>query len=488
MTSPAEPSPATLEELRRVPVLEGIPDEVLEWFLHRSDVVEYADGEVTMRTGDPIDHLLFILAGSGDFHMDVKGRLVHWFTFSQDPPTLGVGGVIPYSRLVNSPGWMYARGPLRVLRLHKEHFRELEQVSPELVQRLIATMTERARYFATRKIQEEKISALGKLAAGLAHELNNPAAAIQRTVTELSKRLERNYELTAQLIESGIAADEVRRVNALVASAAEQAGGLQGGLMARMDLEDVLKERLASFGVADPEALAETLVETGVNEEGLEEMYRSVEPERFPALMRWLCNILLSSRVIHEVGEASARISALVNAIKSHVYMDRSQTRQPVTVHQGLDHTLTILNHKLRKKNIQVERSFEPSLPDLLGYGGELNQVWTNLIDNAIDAMGQEGRLRVTTCREGEAVRVTIADDGKGIPPEHLSQIFDPFFTTKQQGEGTGIGLDIVRQVVDHHHGEVRVSSVPGKTEFHVILPLSPPPTPDLPADEEGTV
>jgi signal transduction histidine kinase len=178
----------------------------------------------------------------------------------------------------------------------------------------------------------------------------------------------------------------------------------------------------------------------------------------------------------------------LVGAIKSHVYMDRARARQPVAVHQGISDTLTILNYKLKTKDIIVERSFAEGLPEISGYGGELNQVWTNLIDNAIDAMDQEGRLQVSTCREGEAIQVTITDNGKGIPSEIMGQIFDPFFTTKRQGEGTGIGLDIVKQIVDHHHGEVRVNSVPGKTQFHVVLPLQPPPRAidDGPLDESA--
>jgi signal transduction histidine kinase len=177
-------------------------------------------------------------------------------------------------------------------------------------------MTERARLFATRKIQEEKIAALGKLAAGLAHELNNPAAAIQRTVGDLSQRLLKNYELTAELLEGGVAAPELRAVSDRVTRAAEEAEGIQRGVMARMELEDALAERLASLGVASAPALAETLVETGIDEAGLEDLRSAVDPERFPVLMQWLCNILLSSRVIHEVGDAAARISTLVGAMK----------------------------------------------------------------------------------------------------------------------------------------------------------------------------
>jgi signal transduction histidine kinase len=245
---------------------------------------------------------------------------------------------------------------------------------------------------------------------------------------------------------------------------------------------------LTALGVENPEAHAETLVESGLRMEELDEIHSGVDATRFSTLMRWLCNILLSSRVIHEVGEASSRISALVGAIKSHVYMDRARARQPVAVHQGISDTLTILNYKLKTKDIIVERSFAEGLPEISGYGGELNQVWTNLIDNAIDAMDQEGRLQVSTCREGEAIQVTITDNGKGIPSEIMGQIFDPFFTTKRQGEGTGIGLDIVKQIVDHHHGEVRVNSVPGKTQFHVVLPLQPPPRAidDGPLDESA--
>ena len=471
----SEKVPVTIDDLKQIPILEGLPDKVLKWILDRAGYMEFEDGAVMYRTGEPIDDMWLLVEGIIQFYMDVNGRLVHYFTFGHEPPAKGVGGLLPYSRMKTSPGWTYAQGHVKGVSLHKRYFRDLEHISPELIQRLIANMTERARFFATRKLQDEKISALGKLSAGLAHELNNPAAAIQRTVTELAHRVKNNYELTSELLKENVTSDEVNHVYELVTRQAETPRDKKQSLMQKMAREDELVDKIGSYGFPDPQTLAETMNDAGIDVDALEEIHKGLSDKTFVPVMKWLCNILISSRVIKEVEDASSRISTLVTAMKSHVHMDRSVAMQPVDIHEGIDNTLTLLNHKIKKKNIRVDRQYDEHLPEVTAYGGELNQVWSNLIDNAIDAMDQEGRLTITTKHENEMVKISIIDNGPGIPEEIRNQIFDPFFTTKKQGEGTGIGLDLVKQIANRHHGEVKLFSKPGRTEFQVVLHVNPP-------------
>lgn len=456
-------------------MLEGIPDVQLQWILDRSEPMDHEEGEVTYRTGDVMDTMWLLVEGAISLYMDIKGRLVYYITFSHDPPFLGVGGALPYSRLDKSPGWSYVQYPVRGISLHKSHFKELEEVSPELMQRLITSMIERARFFATRKLQEEKISALSKLSAGLAHELNNPAAALQRTATELDARLKNNYQLTSQFFEVEVPAKEVKHIYELMLKKANKPRERKQGLLAKIAQEEELTEKLESYNYPDAPALAEIMNEAGIDLETLEEIHEELPAKLFVPVMMWLNNILISSRAIQEVSDASKRISDLVTAMKSHVRMDRSTAMEPVDISKGLSDTLTLLNHKIEKKNIKVDRQYDESLPKVMGYGGELNQVWSNLVDNAIDAMDQHGNLAVSASREHHMVKVSVIDNGAGIPPDIKNQIFDPFFTTKKQGEGTGIGLDVVKQIVTRHHGEVKVFSEPGRTEFQVYLPIAPP-------------
>jgi len=474
MNLPREPPPPTLEELRTIPVLEDLPEGQLRWILEHSEVMEYEDGAVMYRTGDPIDHLWLLIDGLVHFYLDVNGRLVHYFTFDREPPARGAGGLLPYSRMKTSPGWTYARGRVRGVRLHRSQLRELEGVSPELVQRLIAGMTERARVFATRKLQEEKISALGKLAAGLAHELNNPAAAIQRTAEELSRRLERSWELTAALLDGSLSGADLRKVRAALESDRSRRSPGGGGLRERMRREEELEERLEALGMKDAAPLAEALADAGVDGAALEAISGGLAETDFGPAVEWIANLLTSSRVIGEVEEASVRISTLVTAIKGHVHLDRSAAVEPVDLGRGIEDTLTLLDHKLRAKDVRVSRSYPDSLPAVLGFTGELNQVWTNLIDNAIDAVEPGGHLRIGVAEDRDRVRIEIEDDGPGIPEDLQGQIFDPFFTTKKQGQGTGMGLDIVSQIVVRNQGEIRFTSEPGRTRFLVSLPLAP--------------
>jgi signal transduction histidine kinase len=463
----------TLDEMRNVIALSDLPDEHLQWILDRSEYEEFEDGATMVKTGDPMDYMWFVIEGAGDFYLDVNGKLVHYFKFENNALTGGIGGLIPYSRMKKAPGYNYANGHVRILKIHKKHFPALEQLNPDFIQRLIGYMTERARYFATQQSQQEKVSALGKLAAGIAHELNNPAAAINGIATELKRRLDQNYTLTEKLLRCDISAEHIKTIRDMVL-AKEANAEKQTKLTAlqRMAKEDAFNDWFDENGIEDMEQAVETFTDAGLSIDDFEAIQKDVGNTAFAHVLRWLENVLSSSRIMKDLEDASGRISALVGAIKSHVHMDRTNDVQLTNLNTDIENTLTLLGYKLRGKNITVKKILSDKLPEVEAYVGELNQVWTNIIDNAIYAMDKNGELSIETCFNAKDATVKITDNGSGIPKELLTKIFDPFFTTKKVGEGTGIGLDLVHRIVKQHNGEVKVDSVPGRTQFQICIPL----------------
>lgn len=463
--------PITIDELKKVIALSELPLEHLNWILDHSEAMEYEDGDLLGKTGEPIDWMFIIVEGRVDFYMDVNGRLVFYRYFANDTESGGMTGLLPYSRLKLSPGNSVASGKVRGLRLHKNYFHELERLNPELIQRLISYMTERAKAFATTQMQHEKVNALGNLAAGIAHELNNPASAINRISYDLANRLFLNIELTENMLRQKINADHISYLRKKIEAKDEKQKDKMSALQ-RIKNEDKLMSWLEANGLPTDQLVVSTFTEAGFSGEDLETL-SNVSKEDLAQILLWIENLLSSQRIIIDLAEASTRISNLVGAIKSHVHMDRTNELQPTDIHNDIENTLTLLGYKLREKNINVKKSFCEGLVNVPAYVGELNQVWTNIIDNAIYALDKEGELIIETSCDKKSVNVKIIDNGAGIPPEIQSRIFDPFFTTKKVGEGTGIGLDLVNRIIKHHNGEIKVHSKPGRTEFHICLPLS---------------
>ena len=464
--------PATIEDLKKVIALNELPDEHLQWILERSEYHEYADGDLIAKYGDPAEVMWFALEGKVVFYMYVNGRQVYYFTFENDNLTAGVGGLMPYSRMKTYPGYSYALGPTRLLRLNKKYFAELELLNPDFIQRLIGIMTERAKVFATTQMQQEKVNALGNLAAGIAHEMNNPAAAISGISEELTRRLDSNYEFTRELLDCNMTAEHLQNIKELVEQKASKA--IQNSKMTalqRMENEEQIEEWLGKNDVTETEA-AETFSDYGLSIEDLENIRADIGPSSFTRVVPWLENLLSSQRIIKDLADASERISHLVASIKSHVHMDQANDLQPTDIHRDIENTLTLLGFKLREKNIEVIKKFCSNMPEVPAYVGELNQVWTNLIDNAIFAISKDGTLIIETACDDKHVTVSVIDNGSGIPQEIIHRIFDPFFTTKKQGEGTGIGLDLVHRIIKKHNGEIKVKSEPGRTEFTVHIPV----------------
>ena len=283
-----------------------------------------------------------------------------------------------------------------------------------------------------------------------------------------------HFELTARLIKQAVHPDQLEVLHQIVDSKVNKpAQTIKPSTLEKMDLEDRLNDWFDTFQYKNRLA-AETFSEHDFKVEELEGLKNKIGTEALIAALPWLENNISTQKIIRDLGIASQHITTLVTAIKSHVHMDRSTDLQPTNIHQDIENVLTLMNHKLKQKKIVVHKKFDPALPNVPAYVGELNQVWSNIIDNAIYALPSEGELKIETSHSDEFVYVSITDTGSGIPKEIINRIFEPFFTTKKMGEGTGIGLDLVKRVIEHHHGEVKVQSTPGHTKFDISIPLHP--------------
>jgi signal transduction histidine kinase len=321
--------------------------------------------------------------------------------------------------------------------------------------------------------QRDKLMALGKLSAGLAHELNNPAAGATRAANDLILTLKELREADLRLCEHDLTSEQYEAIVSFENSAIEHMTTSQAlNSLELSDLEDVLSTWLEEHGVADPWKYSNNLVEAGIDPGSLQKNLGTIDASAITDVLARINAQLAAAKLAREIRTGTARISELVGAIKEYSYMDQASV-QEVDVHQGLESTLLILKYKLRKKNIELTREYANDLPHIKAYGSELNQVWTNLIVNAIEAMQDGGKLKVRTRREPTDVMIEIRDSGAGIPESVKTHIFEPFFTTKAVGEGTGLGLDTVARIVRKHRGNIRFDSKPGDTCFQVRLPFS---------------
>jgi signal transduction histidine kinase len=459
---------SVLAELRQIPVFSDLPEDQLVWLAQRFEEVRLEPGEIYAREGDPLDHLMVMLEG--------EVRIQRHDT--PDGPAFTaragqVSGLLPFSRLTQYVGTARALLPTRVLRLHRNHFPELLRNMPELSRRLVALMSDRIRETTRLETQHDKLMALGKLSAGLAHELNNPAAAARRAASSLLEALEAVRDATLRLLQHPLTNTQREAIAAFEREAGQSMPSISPNPLDLSDREDRITGWLEARGVHEAWKIAPVLAEWCVETNRLDALAAETgDAVLAPALMR-VARILVIYGLVREIDNSTRRISDLVRAVKEYSYMDRASL-QEVDIRQGLENTLQIFGHRL-KGGMTVRRDYDSNLPRVCAYGSELNQVWTNLIDNALDAMGPNGELRVRTAKEPEGVLVEIGDNGPGIPAEVQPRIFDPFFTTKGVGEGTGLGLDTARRIVRNHHGQIYVESKPGDTRFQVHLPLNQP-------------
>jgi signal transduction histidine kinase len=471
-------SGVSVDELKAVPAFAELTPEQLAWLAAHGELAEYGPGESIFVSGQAAEDMVVVLEGSVEILFAVGGQLVPAMIQRQGTLT----GMLPFSRMRTYSGSGRAGGPTRLFRLHQSHFDEMLRVAPPLGPRLVSLMTDRVRESTRLMQQREKMLALGKLSAGLAHELNNPAAAVRRDADAIGEQIARLPELTRLLLVRGPEVESIAetiaktgaRIDAIVASrSAAGADARSPNGLERSRLEQAVGTWLDSCGVSESWMIVDVFVDAGLGPDDLRDIAGNLSPTARASLMSWLAVVLGARRLAEDIRAASARISELVGSVKVYSHMDRSGERQRVDVREGLDSTLVMLGHKLKRKRVSLDRDYSVDLPRVSAFPGELNQVWTNLVDNAIDAMAEGGVLRVEAARDGGTAVVRIIDNGTGIPPEIQSRIFEAFFTTKPVGEGTGLGLDIVQHIVSQQHGgRVDVESQPGRTVFTVRLPI----------------
>jgi signal transduction histidine kinase len=457
------PTGELVRKLRKVHVFEDLPDEDLVWFISQCQERHAAPGDVIVREGDPPEFMMVMLEG------EMRARAEHG---SPDGPVFTVQagevtGMLPFSRLKVIGVTGRAVLPSHYLGFPVTQFPALFQRLPELVRRLVGLLADRVRSVTRAEQQHEKLAALGKLSAGLAHELNNPSAAARRSAAALRdclvrlREAARNTEIGPE--DCGLLAEREEEIRTTLKPPQFK------DEFARVEREEAIQSWLESHKVADAWKLSPSLADAGLTDAHLASFAGAAGASVGPELTRF-ATLLEMERIAEELEHSSARISDLIKAIKEYSYMDQGPM-QEVDIERGLETTLTIMNHKL-KRGITVIRDYAANLPKVMSGGSELNQVWTNLIDNAADAMNGNGKLTVRTARENDFVLVEIADNGVGIPAEALSRIFDPFFTTKGVGQGTGLGLDVVSRILKNVGGQISVTSVPGNTRFQVRIPV----------------
>jgi len=452
-------------ELLRVAVFAGLPDDQISWFIAHSEELSLKAGDAYFRQGDPADAMFVILEGQLQVRGELGGETIVLPIMPGD-----VTGVLPFSRMKQFTVGARAVTDARVLRFPSSQFPELVQKMPELAQRLVGLMSDRIRETTRREQQRDRLASLGKLSAGLAHELNNPASAAKRATSQLRDILKKIRDASHELGRRDLTAAQKSEIEKMEASFV-QSNEVPSDPLAISDLEDQIDSLLRSHGQNDLWQMAADLARKNVQPEALESLFATLDADTARAALVRIAASVEVATLLNEIESSTSRISDLVGAIKEYTYMDQTPV-QNVDIVKSLETTLTIMNHKL-KRGVVVKRDYE-QIPLLVNsFGSELNQVWTNIIDNAIAAMDGNGELRVRTYREDNCVVVEIADNGPGIPADVKPHIFEPFFTTKGVGEGTGLGLDTVQRIVKKHRGNIQVDSKPGDTRFQVWLPVA---------------
>ena len=472
-SQPVSPAPAGIEpaELRVAEIFADLRPEELAWVAAHCERIVLAPGQLLLVSGQPANWMFIGLRGTVEVRREQLGASVPAYVFHAGD----VAGVIPYSRMKAFVGNGRAATHAVVARFPRTLFPELLRRAPTLAPRFVSLLADRVRDATRREAQLERLLALGKLSAGIAHELNNPVSVIVNSFAEAGRRLQRRGELVVELVRCGASPDVLERLASL--RPASDAGERARDPIARSDRVDRVDTWLRRVGLADPWTYAATFVDAGLDVPELEAATVDLPDAARPAALRWLETGLALDGLFTSAQIAGTRIAEIVDAVKGYTNRDRGRDMSDVDLRDGLDATIALFASRFRERGVTLERELDVPLPRLRAYPGDLNQAWSHLIDNALDAvtsLGAAGRVVVRAWPEDGAVRVEVRDNGPGIPEALQERIFEPFFTTKEPGHGTGLGLDIARRIIaDLHGGTLTVESTPGDTRFIVRLPLT---------------
>jgi signal transduction histidine kinase len=457
----------TAADLRPVDLFDGVED-LTEWAVVAQER-HVQTGEPLSDYGEAPRGVTLLLEGQAQAYL-VRGERTEPTSRHVAPTWIGAIAVMTGGFLGVR---MIAEVPCRLAVIPAEDFRRLAFAHPSVHDRVMHQVQPVVSRLTEIEQNRERLASLGTMAAGLAHELNNPAAAASHAAAELEEALETIGSALHRFVEAGVEREEAEQLIALQREASERAASQTAlDTLDAADAEDDLRDHIEELGVPEAWRLAEPLAAAGLDAAWVDRVANRAGPATEAAL-RWVAATLAAHGLAIELRESTERMTKLVKAVKTYAYMDRGELVE-VDVHEGLETTLMVLGHKLKHTHINVKRDYDKSLPKVTVHGSELNQVWTNLLDNAIDALGESGMITVRTERDGDCLEVTVADDGPGIPADVRDRLFDPFFTTKDVGQGTGLGLATARRIVaDRHDGSLRVDSRPGATAFTVRLPLN---------------
>jgi signal transduction histidine kinase len=455
-----------IDRLAEHRTLGAAPRTELQWLIAHGSMRQLNTCDTLSRKDHPVEALYIVLSGRLALFVDRgsgPNKAVEWHTGD-------VTGVLPYSRLVTPPGNVLALEPTELFAIPRGCLKAMTRECCEVTSILVHAMLDRARLFTSSDLQNEKMISLGKLSAGLAHELNNPVSAMERGVAMLEDRLEDTEQAARCLALAALSDTQIAAVDAFHRSCIAKDREVRSSLE-QCDREEEMEAWLGSHGLDT--AHAHLLADTDVTRAALDRLAAAVEGPALNTVVRWAAAACAMRSLTSMIQGSAMRISSLVCAVKGFTHMDQANAAEPVDLGLSLANTVTVLTSKAREKSVTVTLDLEPKLPKVRGFAAELSQVWGNLIDNALDAVDHGGRVDLQALRENETVVVRVRDDGPGIPAELCDRVFDPFFTTKPLGYGTGLGLDIARRLARHNDGTIDFESHPGRTEFRVRLPIA---------------
>jgi signal transduction histidine kinase len=464
-TALTTPLPEIVEVLKRVQALQGLTDSELEWLATHGEEVSAPAGTALFREGDPATKMWILLKGEVHVRRSQGGLALFVGRSGQ------ITGLLPFSRMKTHGGQGFAASDLWALQIDRDVFPEMLDAIPSMGQRCVSVLLDRVREMTRLEQQAEKLNALGKLAGNLAHELNNPASAAQRAASGLIEELKtyghQKFLLGSLCLDSA----HLEAIRAWRCRMEEQTKQRPANSVTQAQREDLLQRWLRERGVEKTWQIVPDLAELGIMTENLDELSDLLGGEHLDVVLSQFASSARTERMAQAMLDSTNRIFELIGAVKDYSWMDQAPI-QEVDLPQSLETTLTMLQSRL--ENVKIEREYGPGLPRISAYASELNQVWMALLENALDAMQDEGKITLKVELSGEFVVVEIWDNGAGIPAELQARIFEPFFTTKAPGSGLGLGLDTAQRIVRRHRGYIHVQSKPGATCFQVRLPIEP--------------